>query len=75
MLTAAQSLAHASKDHRLTISDKTKLVASDDALGLSLVTPLKTMGIPVTHASSAADLGVDAAGARRRARPKFRARL
>eukprot|EP00959_Pyramimonas_sp_CCMP1952_P266048 5562375-Pyramimonas_sp.AAC.1 len=33
------------------------------------------MGIPVTHASSAVDLGVDAAGARRRARPKFRSRL
>eukprot|EP00959_Pyramimonas_sp_CCMP1952_P070947 1481505-Pyramimonas_sp.AAC.1 len=61
MLTAAQSLAHAFKDHRSTISDKTKLVASDDALGLSLVTSLKSMGIPVTYVSSAVDMGVGAA--------------
>eukprot|EP00959_Pyramimonas_sp_CCMP1952_P372032 7790419-Pyramimonas_sp.AAC.1 len=32
MLSAAQSLAQSFKDNRLTISDKTKLVASDGAL-------------------------------------------
>eukprot|EP00959_Pyramimonas_sp_CCMP1952_P257608 5382281-Pyramimonas_sp.AAC.1 len=34
--SAAQSLAQSFKDNRPTISDKTKLVASDDALGSSL---------------------------------------
>eukprot|EP00959_Pyramimonas_sp_CCMP1952_P050233 1049696-Pyramimonas_sp.AAC.1 len=33
------------------------------------------MGIPVTLTPSAVDLGVDAAGARRRARPEFRTRV
>ncbi|CAK0853994.1 unnamed protein product [Prorocentrum cordatum] len=62
MKSAAQSIAQLFKDNRLTISDKTKLVASDDALGSSLVTSLKSMGIPVTLTPSAVDLGVDAAG-------------
>eukprot|EP00959_Pyramimonas_sp_CCMP1952_P045513 950980-Pyramimonas_sp.AAC.1 len=74
MKSAAQSIAQLFKDNRLTISDKTKLVASDDALGSSLVTSLKSMGIPVTLTPSAVDLGVDAAGDRRRARPKIRTR-
>ncbi|CAK0877114.1 unnamed protein product [Prorocentrum cordatum] len=59
MKSAAQSLAQSFKDKRVTISDKTKL----------------SMGIPVTHTPSAVDLGVDATGARRRARPKFRSRV
>eukprot|EP00959_Pyramimonas_sp_CCMP1952_P243708 5094289-Pyramimonas_sp.AAC.1 len=68
---SADAMATGLKKLRLKISDKTKLVASSDDIGVELQRRLVRKGIPVQFARSTVDLGSDADAGRRRTAPRM----
>jgi hypothetical protein len=75
MQKAVESLATSFPQTWLTISDKTRLAVSSPGIEQELISSLIAVGIPIKLTGSAVDLGVDAAGAKRRSQKKFRVRL